>query len=386
MPHPTFSLVSQRPPITALWRPGLCALVLLSSLTVWARPAAAEEGLVNVHLGLGTGVLANDAAVAGVSRAGLDFSLKVDVPVHRWVAPQIGYGLIYLPGSGGTESGVNLVMVGARVRVLNDEKGFLANLWPRGPRGNAWGNLWVEFGLGYAHAPTVSGDSHWFALEVGVGYEFSLASPLQIGPYVSYRQLLVKQTYPAFVCIGLSISFGYPKKLPKKKTKRERPRPQPRPNIVGRQGERDGDAVGDGSDKCPSTLPGKRVDEAGREYIRGRMVFPTLQFETGSSTLAPVALFAIRRVAELVKAHPEVKVEVGAHTETPGSVVDNLRLSLRRAQVVRDEMVKLGAPTDRLTVKGYGVSMPLVPSKDPDSRKKNTLVEFRFTTGQPKAD
>lgn len=384
MPTPTYFRVSQQPPRAPTYRRGACTLVLLLALA-GARPALAEEGLVNAHLGLGVGVLANDTAVDGVQRAGLDFSLKVDVPVHRWVAPQLGYGLVYLPGSGGAESGVHLMMVGARVRLLNDEKGFLSNLWPRGPRGNAWGNLWVELGLGYAHAPTVAGGSNWFALEVGVGYEFSLASPLQIGPYVSYRQLFVKQTYPAFVCIGVSISFGYPKKLPKK-IRRERPRPQPRPNVVGRQGDRDGDAVGDAIDKCPSTPPGVRVDEDGCEYIRGRMVFPGLRFEPGTSQLAPGAIFVVRRAAELIKAHPEVKVELGAHTATPGSVEDNLRLSLRRAQVVRDELVKMGVPKDRLTVKGYGVSAPLVPSTDPGSRAKNSRIEFRFTTGQPKAE
>lgn len=358
----------------------------LLTLVFWARPAAAEEGLVNVHLSVGAGVLANDAAAEGIQRAGLDLNLKVDVPVHRWVAPQIGYGLLYLPGSGSAKSGVHMLMFGARVRLLNDEKGYLANLWPRLPRGNAWGNLWVELNLGYAHAPTLAGVSHWFALELGVGYEFSLAGPLQAGPYLSYRQVFVKKELPAFVCVGVSISFGYPKKIPVVSKDRDRPRPQPRANIVGRKGDRDGDFVGDGIDKCPSTPPGAKVDENGCEYIRGKMAFAGLRFKAGTITLIPGAVFLLRRMAEIIKSHSEVKVEIGGHTDDPGSVEDNLKLSLRQAQLVRDKMVHMGVPKDRLTVKGYGVSVPLKRSETPAGKAANRRIEFRFTIGQPKAD
>jgi len=368
-------------------RLGIGLGLLALALGLGARPAAAEEGLVNLHLSVGAGVLANNAAVDGIRSVGLDLNLKVDVPVHRWVAPQMGYGLIYLPGAGSAESGVHLVMFGARVRLLNDEKGYLANLWPRLPRGNAWGNLWVELNLGYAHAPTVAGVSDWFALELGVGYEFSLAGPLQIGPYLSYRQLFVKKVFPAFVCLGVSISFGYPKKIPKVVRKDvERPRPQPRPNIVGRQGDRDGDFVGDGIDKCPSTPPGKKVDENGCEYIRGKMTFAALRFKAGTTTLIPGARFELRRMAEIIRSHAEVKVEIGGHTDDSGSVEDNLKLSLKQAQVVRDAMVQLGVPRDRLTVKGYGVSVPLKRSETAAGKAANRRIEFRFTIGQPKAD
>lgn len=366
----------------------LFALTLgLAALATAPRSAAAEEGLVNVHLSVGAGLLANDAAEEGIKSVGLDLKLGVDVPVHRWVAPQISYGFIYLPGAGGAEAGVHMIMFGARVRPLNDEKGYLANLWPRGPRGNAWGNLWVELGLGYAHAPTVSGVADWFALELGVGYEFSLAGPLQIGPYLSYRQIFVKKTFPAFVSVGVSISFGYPKKIPKiKKRQVQRPRPQPRPNIVGRQGDRDGDYVGDGIDKCPSTPPGAKVDDNGCEYIKGKMMLAGIRFKPGTTTLAPGAIFLVRRMAEIIKSHTEVKVEIGGHSDDPGSVEANLLLSLKQAQHVRDKMVEMGVPKTQLTVRGYGVSVPLQRSETAAGKNANRRIEFRFTIGQPKAD
>jgi OOP family OmpA-OmpF porin len=362
------------------------AAVLCGLTLALAAPARAEEGRLNVHLGLGAAVLANDAAARDVNIAGMDFSLKADYAAHRWVAPQVGYGLVYLPGSNGAEAGVNLVMFGARVRVLNDEGGYLANLWPKAPRGNAWGNLYVELGIGYAHAPTRGGDAHWAALELGVGYEFSLAGPLQIGPYVAYRQIFVKDTMPAFVTLGVSISFGLPKTLPRTAPRqREAPREEPEPpaNIKGRPGDLDGDAVGDAVDKCPTTPPGAQVDESGCEYIRGKMVFDAIQFRAGTDRFAPGARNELRRVAEMIKANPNVSVEVGGHVDEPGAAEDTVTLSLKRARAIQEELQKHGVPAARITTRGFGNTAPVDPVRTDEARKANTRIEFRFSAHQP---
>ena len=367
-----------------------CAAALLPLLVsvLCVSPARAEEGRVNVHAGVGAGLLVTDVAAPGVSSTGLDFTLKVDLPVHRFIAPQIGYGLIYLPGDGGSEVGVNLVMFGARVRLLNDERGYLANLWPKGPKGNAWGNLWLDFNLGYAHAPTTAGPSDWFALEVGLGYEFSLASPLQMGPYLAYRHVFKNGTDASFIAVGVSISFGYPKQIPKAAPQpRARRRPAPRPNIQGRPGDRDGDAVADAADQCPSTPPGAKVDAKGCEYIRGRMVFPRIRFQGQTATLVPGARFEIRRLGEMIRAHPEVTVEIGGHTDSPGGPEENLKLSLQRAQVVRDVLIGQGVPATQLTVRGFGATAPVAPPGSPEAQRQgNVRIEFRFSVNQPRPE
>ena len=367
-------------------------LVLLGlSISVFllgaGRPGWAEEGRVNVHLGLGAGLLLTDAAAETVNRAGLDLSLKVDVPLHRWIAPQIGYGLIYLSGREEAKVGVNMVMLGARVRLLNDEGGYLVNLWPKAKRGNAWGNLWVDIGVGYAHAPTVAAGSNWFAMELGVGYEFSLLGPLQIGPYIGWRHVFKTDTDASFLTIGVSISFGYPKSFPDRildaKPEPE-PEPEEKPNIQGREGDSDGDGVSDESDQCPTTPPGVEVDSRGCEAIRGRMVFPLLGFVGDTATLAPGAIFEIRRMGELLKAHSDALVEIGGHMESSLSPEENLRISLQRAQVVRDGLLQMGIHSGRLSVQGFGSSVPVNRLGTPEERRRdNTRIEFRFSVRQP---
>lgn len=376
---------------TSSWKRGRLqiafAWLAFACIAVGQAPSArAEQGRVNVHVAAGASFLVTDAAAAGVEKIGADFTLQVDIPVHRLVSPQVSYGLVYLPGPGKTEAGVNLLLVGARFWLVNDEHGFLANLWPKGPEGNAWGNLWASFDLGYAHAPTVAGKSHWFAFQLAVGYEFSLASPIQMGPYLAYRHVVKDGTDASFVALGLSFSFGWPKHF-RPAPPRRAASPPPRPNIHGRPGDRDGDGVRDGADMCPSTPPGGKVDPKGCEYIRGRMIFPGVRFVGQTAQLAPEAEFELRRVAELIRVHSEVQVEVGGHTDAPGSPADNLRLSLKRAERVRAVLVQMGVPARQLTARGYGVSAPLLIVGTPEQRRaKNIRIEFRFSVNQPPAE
>jgi len=70
--------------------------------------------------------------------------------------------------------------------------------------------------------------------------------------------------------------------------------------------------------------------------------------------------------------------EIGGHTDGQGSDAYNLELSLRRAQAVRDALCR-GWQVDcgRLSVKGYGKSMPVAPNDDEAGRAKNRRVVFK---------
>ena len=149
----------------------------------------------------------------------------------------------------------------------------------------------------------------------------------------------------------------------------------------------DGDGVLDGADACPSTPPAQKVDAKGCEYIRGRMIFPGVRFVGQTARLAPGAEFEVRRVAELIRAHPEVQVEVGGHTDAPGGPEENLRLSLKRAERVRAVLIQMGVNARQLTARGYGVSAPLLLVGPPTERRaKNVRIEFRFSVNQPPAE
>jgi outer membrane protein OmpA-like peptidoglycan-associated protein len=57
------------------------------------------------------------------------------------------------------------------------------------------------------------------------------------------------------------------------------------------------------------------------------------------------------------KENPDLKIEIGSHTDSRGSDEYNNKLSQARAQSVVDYLIGKGIPEDRLLAHGYGKTM-----------------------------
>ena len=73
---------------------------------------------------------------------------------------------------------------------------------------------------------------------------------------------------------------------------------------------------------------------------------------------------------------PEMKIEVGGHTDNVGSADANLKLSRERAQAVMAALAERGVAAGRLTAKGYGQTVPVADNRTEDGRAKNRRVEL----------
>ena len=64
------------------------------------------------------------------------------------------------------------------------------------------------------------------------------------------------------------------------------------------------------------------------------------------------------------------------HTDRVGAVPYHDTLSLRRAERVRDELVKVGIAAERIRVAGRGEREPLVATPDEVAEPRNRRVEI----------
>ncbi len=71
-------------------------------------------------------------------------------------------------------------------------------------------------------------------------------------------------------------------------------------------------------------------------------------------------------------------VSVIGHTDRMGTVAYNYRLSMRRAQRMQRELIKLGLDKACLTVRYYGENDPLVPTVDGVAKRVNRRVEIEI--------
>lgn len=326
------------------------SFLVFSFALVGPSSAQAESRRFNLHLDL-----AGMYPPGGFASAGFDWQFKVGYALDATFGAgyvQTGSGSVAVlpspfdPGAGAS-SGSFFVngALGVRFRFLDNWKGYLNE-----PRGDAKGNLFLVPRLGFAL--TSGGPSA--TADVQVGYEFSVARPMQLGvfvrPGVGYGAGFI-----AYVMAGLGFSFEVGAPLP----------------------DDDGDRVPNGPDRCPGTPPGTEVDRRGCAVLRQEMILVGITFQFNSADILPSSQDTLQRAAQTLLDNPAARVEVAGHTDNVGEEAYNLRLSESRAQSVASWLIANGVPPGRLVVKGYGSTQPKGPNDSEESRAQNRRIEFR---------
>ncbi|MDG4603858.1 MAG: OmpA family protein [Defluviicoccus sp.] len=81
-------------------------------------------------------------------------------------------------------------------------------------------------------------------------------------------------------------------------------------------------------------------------------------------------------IAKAAKVTGPARLIVVGHTDRAGPEDYNLRLSKRRADAVKAELVRLGVPANQITAEGRGEADPLVPTADGVREAQNRRVEI----------
>lgn len=99
-------------------------------------------------------------------------------------------------------------------------------------------------------------------------------------------------------------------------------------------------------------------------------------FDWDRSNLSQQAVQTIGQAAAAFKTRGGARVTATGHTDTSGPENYNMALSLRRANAVKNELVRQGVPADAITVIGKGESNPLVATGDGVREPQNRRVEI----------
>jgi opacity protein-like surface antigen len=99
-------------------------------------------------------------------------------------------------------------------------------------------------------------------------------------------------------------------------------------------------------------------------------------FDWDRSNLSQQALATIQQAANAFKAKGNARITATGHTDTSGPESYNMALSLRRANAVKDALVRDGVPAQAITVIGMGEKGLLVPTGDGVREPQNRRVEI----------
>ena len=140
----------------------------------------------------------------------------------------------------------------------------------------------------------------------------------------------------------------------------------------------DADGVIDALDRCPDTPALTPVTAEGCRAVFAQGSSFTLRqvtFESARATIRPSSFPELDDLAAGLAGDPTVRVEIAGHTDATGLPATNERLSLARAEAVRQYLIEKGIAGDRLVARGYGQSRPVATNATPAGRAANRRVE-----------
>ena len=144
----------------------------------------------------------------------------------------------------------------------------------------------------------------------------------------------------------------------------------------------DGDTVLDKDDECPNTpgtVANKGCPEIEKEIIEVlQTAFDNLEFETGKDIIKEESKPSLDQLAEVLIKRPTWKLEISGHTDNVGDDNANMVLSKKRAEAVKNHLIKDGVQADRLAVFYFGETKPIADNNTPEGRKKNRRVEMKI--------
>lgn len=123
----------------------------------------------------------------------------------------------------------------------------------------------------------------------------------------------------------------------------------------------------------------RQAREDKQRELRAEMIkfmYEDVYFEKGSYQLTPEARELLKRKAQWLQKHPDVKVIIEGHTDEPGTKEYNLALGDRRAGAVKSFLIGEGIEPARLIAVSYGNEKPIDTAKTEKARAKNRRVHF----------
>jgi outer membrane protein OmpA-like peptidoglycan-associated protein len=123
-----------------------------------------------------------------------------------------------------------------------------------------------------------------------------------------------------------------------------------------------------------SALPGISVQPLGEALM---VRIPAADgFASGQAALQPSLVATLERLAPVLAQHPQVAVDIIGHTDSIGSELFNLRLSIERAEAVMEHLRSRGIALLRLSADGRGEAEPVAYNGTEEGRAANRRVEL----------
>jgi OOP family OmpA-OmpF porin len=104
-------------------------------------------------------------------------------------------------------------------------------------------------------------------------------------------------------------------------------------------------------------------------------------FGVNKADLSPTGKEKIKEYREQARAELDSAktIKITGHADSSGKAEYNQKLSVKRAEAVRDYLISLGSDASKMEVAGMGADKPIADNKTKEGRAKNRRVEVEVT-------
>ena len=111
--------------------------------------------------------------------------------------------------------------------------------------------------------------------------------------------------------------------------------------------------------------------------MKKKIVLRGVNFDFNKADIRPDARPILDEAIRILKQEGDVSIIAAGFTDSIGSAAYNMKLSLRRANSVRNYLVAGGISPSRIEVQGFGKNDPVASNATADGRAQNRRVELR---------
>ena len=104
--------------------------------------------------------------------------------------------------------------------------------------------------------------------------------------------------------------------------------------------------------------------------------FERVHFNTDECILSDSGKVELSEMVQYMNRHPNLKIEIGAHTDNRGTNIYNMALSEKRAKEVAEFLIDAGLAINRIKWQAYGASKPIVSNTSENNKALNRRVEY----------
>lgn len=256
-------------------------------------------------------------------------------------------------------------------------------------------NPYLIAGLGAARIRPIKGDSYNTLMEdFGAGFKYFLTENFA---FRAEARDVITRSHNMVVSAGITLAFGgKPHKEPAPPSVPPAATPEPKAEIKpGSEAETAPEIRPEPIPEAapvltplPETKPELKPEQkpAGTDVVAkpgpSGMILEDVYFAFNKATLTSAARKTLKKNVQIIKQNKGIRIQIEGHACAHGADVRNMTLSDRRANKVKEYLMRQGISADKLTTIGYGetrLAMPEIPTRKNRNSKEaaaNRRVHF----------